>query len=90
MEQLIPTVDLVIWDDIGMGQLTGYEYNLMYALINQRVNHQKANIFTSNVIDQDLDRAVGFKLSDRIQSTSDVVEFINPSQRKSARERGRK
>ena len=90
IEQLIPTVDLVIWDDIGNMQLTPYEYTLLYSYINQRINNGKANIFTSNVIDGELNQNIGERLSDRILSTSEIVEFINPSFRKPKRQGGRK
>lgn len=90
MCELIPTVDLIIWDDIGCRQLSDYEFNTLYTYINERMSYEKSNIFTSNVIDEGLVKNIGGRLADRILNTSDIVEFINPSQRKPARERGRK
>lgn len=78
---LIDHVDLVVWDDIGNSKLSKYEYDIIYRCINNRINNGKANIFTSNVIDGDMDTNLGYRLSDRIINTSDIIEFINPSQR---------
>lgn len=90
VEAIIPTIDLVIWDDIGMMPLSPYDHSFLYTLINQRIVNNKSNIFTSNVIDELLQTRVGTRLCDRILNTSDIVEFINPSQRKPIRKGGRK
>jgi DNA replication protein DnaC len=90
MEKLIPSVDLVIWDDFGNRSLSEYDFSLLYTYINERLNNGKSNIYTSNRIDDELARNVGWRVTDRVLNTSDVLEFINPSQRRPARERGRK
>lgn len=90
MEKLITEVDLVIWDDFGNRRLTDYEFGLMYTLINDRIDNNKSNIYTSNMIDGDLYSNVGSRIADRVLGTTEFVEFINPSQRKPVRERGRK
>lgn len=90
MEKLIPTVDLVIWDDFGNRSLSEYDFSLLYTYINERLNNGKSNIYTSNRIDEELAKNVGWRVTDRVLNTSDVLEFINPSQRRPARERGRK
>lgn len=90
MEKLITDVDLVIWDDFGNRPLAEYDFTLLYIFINERLNKRKSNIYTSNRIDDDLAKNIGWRLTDRSLSVSEVVEFINPSQRTYARERGRK
>lgn len=82
MEKLIPTVDLVIWDDIGSTKLKEYDHQVLFPLINSRIINNKANIFTSNVIDNDLVQNIGGRLANRILDTSTIVEFNNPPQRK--------
>lgn len=82
MVELIPTVDLIIWDDIGCTKLKDYDHSILFPLINSRLINGKANIYTSNVIDDDLDNNIGARLRSRILDVSDVVEFINDSQRK--------
>ena len=82
MEKLIPTVDLVIWDDIGVTKLKEYDHQILFSLINPRIVNNKANIFTSNVIDDQLDENIGGRLANRILDTSTIVEFTNKPQRK--------
>ena len=88
MENLIPSVDLVIWDDIGCTQLTNYQHNILFPLINSRIIQHKSNIFTSNVIDSDLENNVGNRITSRILDTSQIIEFINPSFRRPTQRRG--
>ena len=90
MEKLIPEVDLIIWDDFGNRTLTDYEFGLLYNFINDRINNNKSNIYTSNRVDENLSRNVGWRIADRVLNTAEFVEFINPTQRKPIRERGRK
>ena len=82
MEKLIPTVDLVIWDDIGVTKLKEYDHQILFPLINSRISNNKANIFTSNVIDEELYNNIGGRLGNRILDTSTIVEFNNPPQRR--------
>lgn len=82
MEKLIPTVDLVIWDDIGVTKLKEYDHQILFPLINSRITNNKANIFTSNVIDEELYNNIGGRLGNRILDTSTIVEFNNPPQRR--------
>ena len=82
MEKLIPIVDLVIWDDIGVTKLKEYDHQILFSLINPRIVNNKANIFTSNVIDDQLDENIGGRLANRILDTSTIVEFTNKPQRK--------
>lgn len=82
MEALIPLVDLVIWDDIGATKLKEYDHQVLFPLINSRILNSKANIFTSNVIDEQLYHNIGGRLGNRILDTSTIVEFTNPPQRK--------
>ena len=82
MEKLIPTVDLVIWDDIGVTRLKEYDHQILFPLINSRIQNNKANIFTSNVIDEELYNNIGGRLGNRILDTSTIVEFTNKPQRK--------
>lgn len=90
IERLIPEVDLVIWDDIGCTELSNYQHNILFPLINSRIINRKSNIFTSNSIDNDFAANVGERLVTRILETSDIIEFINTSHRKPISRRGEK
>lgn len=81
IEELIPNVDIVIWDDIGCTKLSDYEHSILFPLINSRISSHKCNIFTSNVIDDEFVNNVGGRLASRILETSAIVEFNNPPQR---------
>lgn len=73
--------DLVVWDDIGIKNLTGYEHDYLYTYINNRIDNGKANIFTSNLTTEMLREAVGDRLYSRIVNGSDVVEFKGADRR---------
>ena len=75
-------MDLVIWDDIGVTRLKEYDHQILFPLINSRIQNNKANIFTSNVIDEELYNNIGGRLGNRILDTSTIVEFTNKPQRK--------
>lgn len=81
IEELIPQVDIVIWDDIGCTKLSDYDHSILFPLINSRISSSKCNIFTSNVIDDEFVNNVGGRLASRILETSTIVEFNNPPQR---------
>lgn len=81
LEELIPQVDIVIWDDIGCTKLSDYDHSILFPLINSRISSNKCNIFTSNVIDDEFVNNVGGRLASRILETSIIVEFNNPPQR---------
>lgn len=85
MEDLITKVDLVVWDDIGCSKLKDYDHSILFPLINSRILQGKSNIFTSNVIDDELSNNIGGRLASRVLETSDIVEFINQPQRKPRR-----
>ena len=81
IEELIPNVDIVVWDDIGCTKLSDYDHSILFPLINSRISSNKCNIFTSNVIDDEFVNNVGGRLASRILETSTIVEFNNPPQR---------
>lgn len=75
-KNLIANVDLVIWDDVGTGNLTMYDYTQLLTYIHQRQFSGKANIYTSNITNKaDLDKYLGAKLASRIWNTSEIIEF---------------
>lgn len=85
MELLLTEVDLVIWDDIGCTKLSDFDHTTLFPLINSRIINGKANIFTSNLIDDEFVNNVGTRLASRVLETSTIVEFTNSPQRTPAR-----
>lgn len=77
----IKYVDLVIWDDIGVGQLTAQDLDLLYSLINYRVLNGLSNIFTGNLDETQLNEILGERLFSRVWNDSTVVKFVGTDRR---------
>lgn len=59
--------DLVIWDDIGILDISNYDLSQLLMYIDYRVLHGKSNIFTSNKVTCDeLANVVGERLASRV------------------------
>lgn len=68
IKETTETVDLVVWDDVAVSSLTTFEQNLLISLIDLRQNDTRANIFTSNILVDDLEKNVGKRLASRLLS----------------------
>ena len=77
IKELLPTIDLVVWDDIASTDVSAYDYSQLLMYIDNRLLNSKSNIFTGNYDDRTaLEKRVGMKLASRIWSdTTDVVIF---------------
>ena len=73
--------DLVVWDDIGEYKLSVFEQQSILEIIDDRLYANKANIYTSNVIDNLLLDNVGPRLHSRILNSSIQIEFIGDDRR---------
>lgn len=71
----ISQVDLVIWDDIGEMAVSGYEHQILFQYIDDRINSGKSNIYTSNRDLEGLIDVLGDRLASRIYNCSETVEF---------------
>lgn len=72
----IAEADVVIWDDIALSTLTEYEHEQLLQFIDNRIANGLSNIYTSNIVDgKILADYVGNRLSSRIYSNSEVLEF---------------
>lgn len=74
--------DIVIWDEIGTKSLTVFEQENIMSLINARIDAGKSNIYTSNLSDEELLKAVGKRLHSRISLTSQNIELKGKDKRK--------
>ena len=77
LKSVIPTVDLVIWDDIASTSMSNYDYSQLLVYIDNRSLNRLSNIYTGNFVDSaSLNSKLGSKLSSRIfSSTTEVIEF---------------
>lgn len=83
LKELLPKVDLVVWDDVGSSELSAYDYTSLLMYIDARTANCKANIFTGNLETfEEVREKVGMKIADRIFSNNiDVVVFKERSLR---------
>lgn len=73
--------DIVIWDEVGTKGLTQFEHENILNLISIRIDNGKANIYTSNLDDEELHQVVGDRLFSRIVLLSDEVELLGADKR---------
>lgn len=75
-KERLKNIDLVVWDDIAVTEISRYDYLQLYNIINYRVFAEKTNIFTSNLISKkQLTDMLGDRLTSRIWNVSEVIEF---------------
>lgn len=77
----IETCDIVIWDDIGTKELTNFEGEFIYKCINARIENKKANIYTSNLKDEDLAQALDNRLYSRVKNGSINIQLKGKDKR---------
>jgi len=75
IEELIYDVDLVIWDDIGSGNLKDFDFLNIMGILDYRISRGLSNIYTSNLTEPKLLEALGQKLFSRIYNYSVKVEL---------------
>ena len=69
------TADLVVWDDIGSKLGTEFEIENMLSIINNRLDFHKSNVYTSNILPDQLESVIGPRLSSRIVGLSELLRF---------------
>ncbi len=67
--------DLVIWDDIGNKVGTEFEISHLLSIIDTRINSGKANIYTSNILPDQLGNLLDIRLGSRIVNASECIQF---------------
>ena len=73
--------DLVVWDDIGSKMGTEFEIENLLNIINDRINLNKCNIYTSNMTPDELRKRIGDRLCSRVVNVSTVYEFKSSDMR---------
>lgn len=81
IQENILEADLVIWDEIGVKNVTDWEHGYLLSFLNARLDAGKANIFTSNLAESDLRDKLGDRLYSRIILNSKVIEFKGKDKR---------
>ena len=75
LQQLIPQVDLVVWDDISACTLKDYDHLNILSLIDERSLNCKSNIYTGNLGGDKLAEAIGQRLRSRVYESALKVEL---------------
>lgn len=75
-------VDLLVMDDIGVRDATETFMNEFYEIVDERVNEQKATIYTSNETIDTIAKRLDHRIASRIDSYTQVVEFTGDDMRK--------
>ena len=81
IKENVLNADLVVWDEVGTKGLTPFEHENILNIINARIDAGKANIYTSNLSDEELHQSVGDRLYSRIAILSDGVELLGSDKR---------
>ena len=79
--KIINTVDLVVWDDIASSNLTNSDHVNLSSFIDSRMLKGKSNIFTGNLLSEELRQALGNRLHNRIWDNSKIVKFVGRGRR---------
>lgn len=75
LDDLIDKCDLVVWDDIGATKMTEYEKSVLLVKIDNRLNRQQSNIYTSNLYSEPLLENVEARLATRIWNESTLINL---------------
>lgn len=73
--------DLVVWDDIATKSATEFEHEHLLSMIDYRLYNKKANIFTSNILPEELHNMLGSRLASRIVNESRLLHFVGRDKR---------
>lgn len=65
--------DLVIFDDIAATGLSEYDYTQLLSIIDQRLLNNKSNIYTTNLLPNELVSVIGARLTSRVNSAEVVI-----------------
>lgn len=78
---IIKELPLIVWDDICFNQMSNMDYTSILSILSYRELHDKANIFTGNLNEENLRNIADDRLFDRIWRSSTRVEFKGNSRR---------
>ena len=81
VEHIIKTAKLVIFDDIGIRDLTEFERQLFYIWVEHRTSNKQSCIYTSNIHPNNFETIFGVRVADRIIGYSTLIELKGHSRR---------
>lgn len=81
LKDLLLDVDLVIWDDIASTKLTDFDHKYLLSFIDERNLKGLSNIYTGNLVGNDLCNALGNRLYSRVYNDSVLIELKGADRR---------
>lgn len=81
LKSRLMSVDLVVWDDIAATKLGDFDHANLLTYIDQRKLQQLSNIYTGNLPQEELQDALGNRLSSRVWNDSTPVRFVGADRR---------
>lgn len=82
VEQNILTAKLVIFDDIGVSNISAYDTNLLYYWINYRTDNMLSSIYTSNLTPDVLKTVIDERIFSRVVNYSRCLEIKDGDHRR--------
>ena len=82
IEDNILGAKLVIFDDIGVTNISDYDSNLLYYWINHRTDYSLSCIYTSNLTPNKLKQVIDERIYSRIINYSKLIEITDGDNRK--------
>ena len=74
-ERKILESNLVVFDDLGVKNISDYDMGSLYYWIDERTNNLKTCIYTSNLLPKQLEKVLDPRLYSRIVKYSEIVYF---------------
>lgn len=82
VESNILSAKLVIFDDVGVTNISDYDSNLLYYWINYRTDNMLSSIYTSNLTPNKLKEVIDERIFSRIVNYSTCIEITDGDNRK--------
>lgn len=74
--------DIVVFDDVATKNITQFEAEQLFSIVDFRMNSNKSCIFTSNMDTNDMYSLLGARLASRIVNFSKEIQFVGKDKRK--------
>jgi len=75
VKSALPSVDLVVWDDIASTNLSNYDHSQLLTFIDQRTLNRKSNIYTGNLRLSGMEKSLGARIASRVWNASRRIEL---------------
>ena len=81
IKENVDNADIVVWDEIGTKAPSQFEHENLLSLINNRIDNNKTNIYTSNLNSDQLRDVIGDRLYSRVVNLSTDIELYGQDKR---------